>query len=55
MYVEHVESEMALPDMPIFLDQGHYIMVPLETTYLEAWKGMPAYWRQVVLEGPMAE
>jgi hypothetical protein len=49
MYVEHVEPEMPLPDMPIFLNPERYVNVPLEATYLEAWKGMPAFWRNVVL------
>ena len=48
MYVEHVEPEMPLPDMPIFLNPDRYVNVPLEATYLEAWKGMPAFWRNVV-------
>ncbi len=48
MYVEHVEPAMPLPDMPIFLNPARYVNVPLEATYLEAWKGMPAFWRNVV-------
>ncbi len=49
MYLEQVESDQALPEMPIFLDPKHYVNVPLEATYQEAWKGMPAFWRDVVL------
>ncbi len=48
MYVEHVEPAMPLPDMPIFLNPERYVNVPREATYLEAWKGMPAFWRNVV-------
>lgn len=48
MYVEHVQPNMPLPDMPIFLNSERYVNVPLEATYLESWKGMPAFWRNVV-------
>lgn len=27
--------------------------VPLEATYVEAWKGMPAFWRYVILGNPL--
>ena len=37
-----------LPDMPLFLDPGWYVNVPLEATYMRAYRGMPAYWRGVV-------
>ncbi len=48
MYVENVEPAKPLPDMPIFLNPDRYVNVPLETTYLKAWNGMPAFWRNVV-------
>ena len=48
MYIEHVVSNATLPDMPIFLDQSRFANVPLEATYVEAWNGMPAFWRRVV-------
>ncbi len=35
-----------LPDMPLFLTPGHYIDVPLEATYLAAWRGVPQRWRR---------
>ena len=41
---------MPLIDMPLFLDPDRYIYVPLEATYLAAYRGMPAFWREV-LEG----
>ncbi len=53
IYVEHVAPDMPLPDMPIFLTPDRYVNVPLEATYLEAWGGMPAFWRNVVLGNPM--
>lgn len=43
----------SLPDMPLFLDVGRYIDVPLETTYTASYRGMPAF-LQDVLEGRAA-
>ncbi len=54
IYVEHVARDMPLPDMPIFLTPDCYVNVPLEATYLEAWGGMPAFWRNVVLGNPLS-
>jgi hypothetical protein len=34
--------------MPLFLNRERYIDVPLERTYLEAYHGMPAFWRNVI-------
>lgn len=53
IYLEHVAPDMPLPDMPIFLKPDRYVNVPLESTYLEAWKGMPKFWRNVVLGKPV--
>jgi hypothetical protein len=39
--------------MPIFLNPDQYMNVPLETTCLEALKGMPSFWRSVVLGNPV--
>ncbi len=36
--------------MPLFLNPDRYVNVPLEATYLAAYRGMPAFWREV-LEG----
>jgi len=49
-YVEPVAVGQPLIDMPIFLQEEYYINVPLEATYLAAYRGMPAFWRNV-LEG----
>ncbi|HUE73237.1 MAG TPA: DUF4058 family protein [Pirellulaceae bacterium] len=49
-YLEHVAFGSPLPEMPLFLNPAWYVNVPLEATYLEAFRGMPAYWRGV-LEG----
>ena len=47
-YLEHVAIRSPLPDMPLFLNPDWYINVPLEATYLEAFRGLPEYWRTVV-------
>lgn len=49
-YVEPVAVGQPLIDMPIFLQEEYYINVPLEATYMSAYGGMPAFWRDV-LEG----
>jgi trans-aconitate 2-methyltransferase len=49
-FVEPVGVGRLLIDMPLFLDAERYVNVPLERTYLDAYRGMPAYWRGV-LEG----
>jgi hypothetical protein len=46
-YVEPIALSDPLPDMPLFLDEGYYIDVPLEETYMEAWSGVPLKWRNV--------
>lgn len=54
IYVEHVGVGAALPDMPLFLRPDRYIYVPLEPTYQAAYRGMPAFWREVLERGPAA-
>lgn len=49
-FLEHLAVGASLPDMPLFLDPERYVVVPLEQTYQTAWRGMPAFWRDV-LEG----
>jgi hypothetical protein len=34
--------------MPLFLDRGHYINLPLEETYSRAYAGVPRRWRRVI-------
>lgn len=50
IYLEHVAVGGTLPDMPLFLRPDRYVDVPLEPTYAEAYRGLPAFWREV-LEG----
>ena len=47
-FVEFLAVGDTLPDMPLFLDTHSYINVPLEATYLMAFRGMPAYWRGII-------
>lgn len=49
-YLEPAAVGDALPDMPLFLQPDWYVNVPLERTYQEAYRGVPAVWRQA-LEG----
>jgi hypothetical protein len=49
-YLEHLAVGGVLPAMPLFLLSERYIEAPLEPTYQAAYRGVPAFWRQV-LEG----
>jgi len=40
----------ALRSMPLFLTTGHYVPLPLETTYQQAWAGVPSRWKRVIEE-----
>ena len=50
VYVEHLKFGQPLIDMPLFLQPDRYVNVPLEETYLAAFKGMPAFWREKLEE-----
>ena len=52
-YVEPVAIGAVLPKMPLFFSCERYIAVPLEATYQEAYRGVPAFWR-AALEGRSA-
>jgi hypothetical protein len=47
-YVEPTAVGTPLIDMPLFLDLGHYVYVPLESTYLAAYEGVPRRWKTVI-------
>lgn len=47
-FVEAAAVGGPLPDMPLFLSDEIYVLVPLEATYQEAWKAVPAFWRGVL-------
>jgi hypothetical protein len=47
-YVEHFTFGDRLTQMPLFLDSDFYINIPLELTYETAYRGVPAFWRDVL-------
>ena len=47
-HLEPMAVGETLVDVPLFLDQQHYINVPLEATYLAAWTGLPDRWKKVL-------
>jgi hypothetical protein len=47
-YVEPVAVGDILPEMPLFLQPGGHILVPLEATYQAAWETVPRRWRGVI-------
>lgn len=49
-YLEHLAVGSPLAEMPLFLNPDRYVNVPLESTYLAAFRGLPKFWREV-LEG----
>ena len=50
-YVEPAAVGDRLPDMPLFLEPGLHVAVPLEATYMAAWGNVPLRWRRVVEPG----
>ena len=50
-YVEPIAMGTELPNMPLFLQAGWYISVPLNDTYQQAWRGVPERWRRVIEAG----
>lgn len=47
-FVEPTAVGRELIDMPLFLSGQRYVNVPLERTYAEAYRGVPAFWRGVI-------
>jgi len=47
-YVEPVAVGGSLPEMPLFLEPGAHVLVPLESTYDRAFAAMPRRWRSVL-------
>jgi hypothetical protein len=54
-YVEHLAVGGGLPDMPLFLRSDRYIPAPLELTYAAAYRGVPAFWRDVLEGSPRTD
>lgn len=51
-YVEPVAVGGDLIPMPLFLDPGHYVNVPLESTYDAAYGGVAKRWKRVIEATP---
>ena len=51
-YLEHLSVGSTLVEMPLFLDLDRYVNLPLESTYMTAYRGMPERWRIVLEAGP---
>lgn len=47
-YLQYLKPGASLPDMPLILQEGRYVPVPLETAYQEAYRTRPAYLRELV-------
>ena len=47
-YIEPAAVGDRLPDMPLFLEPGGHVLVPLEATYQTAWQRVPQRWRRVL-------
>lgn len=47
-YVEPTAVGRTMIDMPLFLTPGRYVNVPLEATYVTAFRGVPGKWKQVL-------
>jgi hypothetical protein len=52
-YIEPVAVGDVLPDRPLFLKPGHYVLAPLEATYQTTWNAFPTVLKGL-LEGPTA-
>lgn len=51
-YVEPVAVGDPLPDMPLFLQEEHYVNVPLAETYNATWNALPVEIRQLLQPAP---
>lgn len=49
-YLEHPAVGDEVPELPLFLTPERYVKMPLSPSYAAAYRGMPAFWRDV-LEG----
>lgn len=47
-YVEPTAVGQTLADMPLFLEPGAHVVVPLEATYQSAFAAVPKRWRSVL-------
>jgi hypothetical protein len=49
-YVDQTSVGATLPEMPLYLEPGGHIDMPLEETYQAAFNAVPRRWRQVLEE-----
>lgn len=47
-HVEAIAVGDPVPDMPLFLEPGAHVLVPLGATYEAAWDTVPMRWRRVI-------
>ncbi len=47
-HLEHRAVGTELPPMPLYLTAERFVNVPLEPTYEAAYRGLPAFWRNVL-------
>ncbi|MFO0850326.1 MAG: DUF4058 family protein [Gemmataceae bacterium] len=47
-FVEPLAVGDPLPEVPLFLEPGRCVVLPLEPTYQAAWATVPRRWRQVI-------
>lgn len=52
-FVDFVAVGEELPEMPLFLDYEEYIPLPLQPSYDAAYRGLPAFWRNVIETGKL--
>jgi hypothetical protein len=50
-YVEPVAVGDGFPNMPLFLEPGGCVLVPLESSYQTAWDAVPSRWKRVLETG----
>jgi hypothetical protein len=47
-FLEHRAVGAVLPEMPLFIAADRYVNVPLESTYQAAYRGVPAFYREIL-------
>ncbi len=47
-FVAHFAVGEPIPEMPLFLTREHYVHVPLESTYMDAWEDVPIRYQDVL-------
>lgn len=54
VFANHLAVGQPIPETPLFLTRERYVNVPLEETYLAAYRGMPGFWRDVLEARPVS-